>query len=47
MSKEEQVEQAPELTEEDEKILDKIWADILREEESKDPWTKNKPSRRD
>jgi len=43
----ENVEQAPILTEEDEKILDKVWAEVFREEEQKDRWGKNPPNRRD
>jgi hypothetical protein len=43
----EQVEQADELSDEDEKILDKIWLEVLREEEQQDTWGKNKPQRRD
>lgn len=34
------VEEPDELSEEDEKILDKIWLEILREEEQKEKWGK-------
>lgn len=47
MSKDEKVEQGDELTEKDEQILDKIWLEILREEETKETWGKSKPNRRD
>jgi hypothetical protein len=40
------IEQAPELTAEEEKILDKIWLDILHDEDIKEMWTKNPPNRR-
>jgi len=42
----EPIEEAPELTDEDEKILDKIWAEIAQEEEQKEKWGKNPPQKR-
>jgi len=34
------------LSPDDEKILDKIWTEILQEEEAKERWAKNPPTKR-
>ena len=40
------VEEAPVLTEADEKILDRVWKEVLDKEEEKERWGKNPPQRR-
>lgn len=38
------VEEADVLTEEDERILDRVWAEVLRDKE-RESWGKNPPKR--